>query len=337
MKKIAFILFAATLMIVGCKQKTETPAAPQAAVVYITKNISPEGLVNIYKALGVEPKGRVAVKISTGEGSNPNYLKPELIKDLVMLVDGTIVECNTAYSSGPDDLQDDRNNSENHWKVIERHGFTPLFKVDIMDEEGEIKIPVADTKHLKYDIVGSHMANYDFMIALNHFKGHPMGGYGGALKNLSIGCASSNGKAYIHSSGKMEVLDMEKLWTPEFIGDQDGFLESMAAAAQAVTNYFNKKEGIIYISVMNNMSIDCDCVDHPEPVKLEDYGILASTDPVALDQACIDIINQQKVTATNDPTDLLSRIDKQHGTHTIDWAEKIGLGTKKYKIVSIDK
>jgi uncharacterized Fe-S center protein len=180
------------------------------------------------------------------------------------------------------------------------------------------------------------MANYDFMIALNHFKGHPMGGYGGALKNLSIGCASQNGKAYIHSAGKMDKLDMGKLWTPEFIGNQDGFLESMAAAAQAVVNYFNKKQGIIYISVMNNMSIDCDCVDHPAPVKLEDYGILASTDPVALDQACIDIINQQKVTAKNDPTDLLKRIDKQHGTHTIDHAAKIGLGSKKYELVNLE-
>jgi hypothetical protein len=206
-----------------------------------------------------------------------------------------------------------------------------------MDEYDEIRIPVKDQSHIKYDIVGGHIANYDFMIALNHFKGHPMGGYGGALKNLSIGCASQNGKAYIHSAGKMEKLDMAKLWTPEYIGDQDGFLESMAASAQAVVNYFQKKQGIIYISVMNNMSIDCDCVDHPEPVKLEDYGILASTDPVALDQACVDIINQQKVTATNDPTDLLSRINQQHGTHTIDWAEKIGLGTKKYRIVSIDK
>ena len=175
------------------------------------------------------------------------------------------------------------------------------------------------------------------MIALNHFKGHPMGGYGGALKNLSIGCGSANGKAYIHSAGKMEVLDMAKLWTPEFIGDQDGFLESMAAAAQAVTDYFRAKKGIIYISVMNNMSIDCDCVDHPEPVKLEDYGILASTDPVALDQACIDIINNQEVTATNDPTDLLARIDKQHGIHTIEHAAAIGLGTRKYNLVNIDK
>ena len=338
MRNIPFIIVAA-LVLASCGQsgKNNQPQPSDGeTVVYLTRDISPEALVRIYKALGVEAKGRVAVKVSTGEGSNPNYLKPELIKDLVLLVDGTIVECNTAYSSGPDDLKDDRNTSANHWEVIRRHGFLDLFPVDIMDEYDEIRIPVKDQSHIKYDIVGGHIANYDFMIALNHFKGHPMGGYGGALKNLSIGCASQNGKAYIHSAGKMEKLDMAKLWTPEYIGDQDGFLESMAAAAQGVVNYFQKKEGIIYISVLNNMSIDCDCVDHPEPVKLEDYGILASTDPVALDQACVDIINQQKVTATNDPTDLLSRIDQQHGTHTIDWAEKIGLGTKKYKLVSID-
>lgn len=302
--------------------------------VYLTREISPEALVKIYKALGMPAKGRVAVKISTGEGSNPNYLKPELIKDLVYEVDGTIVENNTAYGGDPNDV---RNNTENHWKVIERHGFTKYFPVDIMDEYDEIRIPVRDHTHLNYDIVGGHMANYDFMIALNHFKGHPMGGYGGALKNLSIGCGSRNGKAYIHSAGKMDKLNMDSLWTPKYIGDQDGFLESMAAAAQAVVDYFQKENGIIFISVMNNMSIDCDCVDHPAPVKLKDYGILASTDPVALDQACVDIINQQKVTAENDPTDLLARIDKQHGTHTIDWAEKIGLGSKNYTIVSIDK
>ena len=305
--------------------------------VYVTRDISPESLVKIYKMLGVPAKGRVAVKISTGEGSNPNYLKPELIKDLVLEVDGTIVECNTAYGSGPGNERDERNTSANHWQVIERHGFLKYFPVDIMDEYDEIRIPVKDQTNIKYDIVGGHIANYDFMIALNHFKGHPMGGYGGALKNLSIGCASSNGKAYIHSAGKMEKLDMSKLWTPEYIGNQDGFLESMAAAAQAVVNYFERQEGIIYISVMNNMSIDCDCVDHPAPVKLEDYGILASTDPVALDQACVDIINQQKVTATNDPTDLLNRIDKQHGIHTIEWAEKIGLGSRKYVLISIDQ
>ena len=340
MKRLILFAFVAALMMVGCKnnsQPTEAQPAEDEAVVYLTRDISPEALVAIYKALDVEAEGRVAVKISTGEGSNPNYLKPELIKLLVETVNGTIVECNTAYSSGPGNEQDDRTTSANHWKVIERHGFTPMFKVDIMDEEGEIRIPVRDTTHIKFDIVGSHMANYDFMIALNHFKGHPMGGYGGALKNLSIGCGSANGKAYIHSAGKMEVLDLAKLWTPEYIGDQDGFLESMAASAQAVTDYFQQRKGIIYISVMNNMSIDCDCIDHPEPVKLEDYGILASTDPVALDQACIDIINNQEVTATNDPTDLLSRIDKLHGIHTIEHAEAIGLGTRKYKIVSIDK
>ena len=339
MKNISIIIFVA-LMFASCGQNSKSnqpQPSDEGATVYLTKEISPEALVRIYKALGVEAKGRVAVKVSTGEGSNPNYLKPELIKDLVLLVDGTIVECNTAYGSGPGNEKDERNTSANHWKVIEAHGFTKYFPVDIMDEYDEIRIPVKDQSHIKYDIVGGHIANYDFMIALNHFKGHPMGGYGGALKNLSIGCASQNGKAYIHSAGKMEKLDMAKLWTPEYIGDQDGFLESMAASAQAVVNYFQKKEGIIYISVMNNMSIDCDCVDHPEPVKLKDYGILASTDPVALDQACVDIINQQKVTATNDPTDLLSRINQQHGTHTIDWAEKIGLGTKKYHIVNIDK
>lgn len=304
------------------------------STVYLTREISPEALVRIYKALGVPAKGRVAVKISTGEGSNPNYLKPELIKDLVYEVDGTIVENNTAY---PSESKDQRDNTANHWNVIDRHGFTKYFPVDILDEYDEIRIPVRDHTHLNYDIVGGHLANYDFMVLLSHFKGHPMGGYGGALKNLSIGCASQNGKAYIHSAGLMNKLNEDSLWTPKYVGNQDGFLESMAAAAQAVVNYFKKENGVIFISVMNNMSIDCDCVDHPAPVKLKDYGILASTDPVALDQACVDIINQQKVTAENDPTDLLKRIDKQHGTHTIDWAEHIGLGSKKYTIVDIDK
>ena len=325
-----------TWIITACMLAASAVALAQSKV-YLTREITPESLVKIYKALGVPAKGRVAVKMSTGEGSNPNYLKPELVKDLIHLVDGTVVECNTAYGNGPADKKDERNTSQNHWEVIDRHGFTNYFPVDIMDEYDEIRIPVKDQSHIKYDIVGGHIANYDFMIALNHFKGHPMGGYGGALKNLSIGCASQNGKAYIHSAGKMQKLDMNKLWTPAYIGDQDGFLESMAAAAQAVVNYFQKQQGIIYISVMNNMSIDCDCVDHPEPVKLEDYGILASTDPVALDQACIDIINQQKVTAKNDPTDLLRRIDKQHGIHTIEHAAIIGLGTRQYTLISIDQ
>ena len=302
--------------------------------VYLTRHITPEALVNIYKALGVKAKGRVAVKVSTGEGSNPNYLKPELIKDLVYEVDGTIVENNTAYGGDPNDV---RNNSENHWKVIDRHGFTRYFPVDIMDEYDEIRIPVRDHTHLNYDIVGGHLANYDFLVALNHFKGHPMGGYGGALKNLSIGCASQNGKAYIHSAGKLNKLDERRLWTPEMTGDQDGFLESMAAAAQAVVNYFEKENGIIYISVMNNMSVDCDCVDHPAPVKLKDYGILASTDPVALDQACLDLVFNHKGQPGDDEKPLIERINRQHGTYITDYAEKIGLGSKKYTIVSIDK
>ncbi len=340
MKKVFMLMAAVAMLMVGCKNNNQPAEAQEpvqeGAAVYMTRDISPEALVKIYEALGVKAEGRVAVKISTGEGSNPNYLKPELIRLLVDTVHGTIVECNTAYGNAPEDKQDERTTSANHWKIIERHGFIPMFKVDIMDEEGEIRIPVKDSTHIKYDIVGSHIDNYDFLIALNHFKGHPMGGYGGALKNLSIGCASPNGKAYIHSSGKMEKLDIAKLWTPEFIGNQDGFLESMAAAAQAVTDHFRSKKGIIYISVMNNMSIDCDCVDHPTPVKLQDYGILASTDPVALDQACIDIINNIEATPDNDPTTLTERIDKQHGIHTIEHAEKIGLGTRKYHIVSID-
>jgi uncharacterized Fe-S center protein len=294
--------------------------------VYLTRDISPESLVRIYKALNVKAEGRVAVKISTGEGTNPNYLKPALIKDLVNEVHGTIVENRTAYPG-------DRMETADHWKVIHEHGFDSLFAVDLLDEYDEMRIPVRDHTHLNYDIVGGHLAHYDFMVCLNHFKGHPMGGYGGALKNLSIGCASRNGKAYIHSAGKVQTP--ENLWTPENIGNQDGFLESMAAAAQAVVDYFKAEKGIIYISVMNNMSIDCDCVAYPEPVKLKDYGILASTDPVALDQACIDIINKQKVEAENDPTDLLKRIDKQHGVHTIEWAEKIGLGSRQYKLIEI--
>ena len=298
-------------------------------VVYMTTDISPEGLVKVYEALGVAPHEgqRVAVKISTGESGGNHYLKPELIKNLVQMVDGTLVECNTAYGGSRQDVR-------KHWKTIEEHGFLNIAKVDIMDEFGEMQIPVEDTTYIKYDIVGEHLANYDFMINLAHFKGHAMGGFGGVLKNQSIGVASTGGKAYIHSSGY--TTDSKKCWL--HTGNQDGFLESMASAAQGVHNYF-KKDGkeIVYIDVMNNLSVDCDCDAHPAKPKMNDVGILASTDPVALDQACVDIINNQQVTATNDPTDLLNRINKQHGTHTIDHAEAIGLGTKKYAIVNIDK
>lgn len=291
--------------------------------VYLTKRITPEALVAIYQAVGRPAKGRVAVKISTGEAGNPNYLKPTLIKNLVNDVHGTIVECNTAYGGK-------RASFEDHWKTIKEHGYDSLFVVDLMDQDGEMKIPVRDHSHLKYDIVGKHLANYTFMINLSHFKGHPMGGYGGALKNQSIGVASANGKAYIHSGGKQEVV--EGLW--QNTAQQDVFLESMAAAAQGVADYFG--DNILYINVMNNMSIDCDCVAHPQPVQLQDYGILASTDPVALDQACVDIVNNMIASPGNNNKPLVERINKQHGTHTIDWAEKIGMGSKKYKLIKIE-
>ena len=299
-------------------------AAVAQSKVYVTREISPESLVRIYKALGVPAQGRVAVKISTGEAGNPNYLRPTFIKDLVYEVNGTIVECNTAYGGK-------RNTFEAHWQTIHEHGFDSLFVVDLMDEEGEMKIPVRDRKNIKYDIVGNHLARYDFMINLAHFKGHPMGGLGGVLKNASIGVASANGKANIHTAGYQEVV--EGLWS--HTENQDGFLESMAAAAQAVHNYFGEGR-IVYISVMNNMTVDCDCVSNPQPVKLKDYGILASTDPVALDQACVDIIMGITPSEGNDNRPLVERINQKHGTHTIDWAEKIGLGSKKYELIGID-
>ena len=294
--------------------------------VFVTRNITPQSLVDIYHALGRKATGRVAVKISTGEAGNPNYLKPELIKNLVNEVNGTIVECNTAYGGK-------RMSSADHWQTIRDHGFYPTFRVDLMDEDGEFNIPVCDSTHIKYDIVGSHLKNYDFVINLAHFKGHPMGGLGGVLKNASIGVASANGKAYIHTAGYQQVV--EGLWN--HVDDQDGFLESMAAAAQAVHNYFGNGERILYIAVMNNMSVDCDCSSSPQPVKLKDYGILASLDPVALDQACVDIIFGMKASDDNDNEPLKERINSRHGTHTIDHAAKIGLGSKQYELISIDK
>jgi len=293
------------------------------ATVYFTKDITPESLVKIYKALNRPATGRVAVKISTGEAGNPNYLQPALIKNLIDEVKGTIVECNTAYEGK-------RTTVEEHMKVIKEHGFLDIANVDIMDAEGEFQIPVRDTTHIKYDIVGTHLKNYDFMINLAHFKGHPMGGLGGVLKNQSIGVASANGKANIHTAGYQQVV--EGLW--EHVEDQDGFLESMAAAAQGVADYFGDK--ILYISVLNNMTVDCDCVATPEPVYLKDMGIMASLDPVALDQACVDMVFNHASSEGDDAKPLQERINRQHGTHTIDHAEKIGLGTKNYTVVSID-
>ncbi len=295
-------------------------------VVYVTRDITPESLLRIYKAVGRKATGKVCVKISTGESQQTGYLRPAFIQPLVSEVKGTIVECNTAYSGS-------RNTSEAHWKTIREHGFTDIAPVDLMDEEDTLHIPVTDHTHLKYDIVGSHMARYDFMINLAHFKGHQMGGLGGVLKNASIGVASSSGKAYIHSAGVTE--DVVEMW--KHVQDQDGFVESMAAAAQAVHNYFGQGKRILYISVMNNMSIDCDCNAHPAKPLIADYGILASTDPVAVDQAAYDIVTQIHNDEHNNTRPLLERIAKQHGTHIMEWGEKIGLGSRQYRLVSIDK
>ena len=307
----------------GCASAPKCEATP--AKVYMTTDISAEGLVRVYEALGVEATGKVAVKISTGEPGGKNYLKPALIKDLVQRVGGTIVECNTAYAGR-------RNTTEAHLEAAREHGFFDIANVDIMDAEGEIKIPVKDTTHIKYNIVGKNLASYDFMINLAHFKGHAMGGFGGVLKNQSIGNASSRGKAYIHSAGRNE--EVAKIW--KFTDDQIGFLESMAAAAQSVHDYFGNGERIIYINVMNNMSIDCDCDSHPADPLLKDVGILASTDPVALDKACLDIVFNIEPTEGNDNGPLLERIASKHGTHIVDYAEQIGLGSKQYELVNID-
>ncbi len=333
MKKHFFPLLVLSLSVFGmfsCSSKpvqqvevVDAKVVVDTPTVFVTRDISPESLIRIFQALEHPVKGRVAVKISTGEAGNPNSLSPDLIAPFVRSVGGTLVECCTAYGGK-------RGTIEEHRKVIHAHGYDKVAHVDLMDEEGEYKIPVRDTTWIKYDIVGDHLKKYDFMINLAHFKGHPMGGLGGAIKNQSIGVASANGKAYIHTAGYQEVV--EGMWS--HTENQDGFLESMAAAAQAVADVFG--ENIVYISVMNNMSVDCDCVAKPEKVMVADYGILASLDPVALDQACVDIIFNMEPTEGSDNGPLKERISSRHGTHTIEWAEKIGLGYRFYNLVSID-
>lgn len=316
MKKILLTVCGIYLMtLAACAQQQEP------STVYFTKNISPESLVDIYKKLGVKPHGNVAVKISTGESGGHNYLKPTLIRNLVEEVKGTVVECCTAYGGS-------RQDKKKHWETIHEHGFDSIFKVVIMDEKAEMKIPVRDTTWIKYDIVGKELKQYDFMINLAHFKGHVMGGFGGVLKNQSIGVASTAGKAYIHSHGVTDKTP--KCW--QHTQPQDAFLESMAVAADAVEQYMGKGN-IIYINVMNNISIDCDCDAHPAAPEVQDIGILASTDPVALDKACLDKVYGINPDANNNPTPLIKRIEKQHGGHIIDYAEKIGMGQKAYKLV----
>ena len=279
--------------------------------VYFTSEISSEKLVEIYKKLGVKLNGKVAVKVHSGEKGNQNYLKPLFYKDIIDYVDGTVVECNTAYDGA-------RNTSDKHLKLLEEHEWTKYYNVDLLDKDEELELPVKEGKHLSINYVGKNIENYDSMLVLSHFKGHPMGGFGGSLKNISIGFASSYGKANIHGAGKPE-----EIWTT----DHDSFLESMAEAAKTIVDY---EKNIVFINVMANMSVDCDCCAKAEDPCMKDIGILASTDPVALDQACIDLVYN-----SNDPgkDHLIERIESRNGLHTIEEAEKLQVGTRNYELI----
>ena len=308
---------------VGGPQPTDT-----APAVYFTEDISPAGLVAVYEALvastsgaspngasphGIPPHGKIAVKISTGEPPNSNYLRPELIKDLVQMLGGTIVESNTAYGGS-------RASNAKHFQVAEDHGFTAIAPFDLLDENGSVSLPVTGGEILTENIVGANFVNYDYYVILSHFKGHGMAGFGGAIKNASIGIASAEGKSWIHTGGKK---------TSGFSGDQDSFLMAMAESAKSVEDYLGGN--ILYINVMNRLSVDCDCNGNPAEPDMHDIGILASFDSVALDRACVDL-----VVAAPDGASLVERINSRNGTLTLDHAAKIGLGFLDYTLISID-
>lgn len=283
--------------------------------VYFTEKITPENLIKMYDVLNIKLPGKVAVKLHSGEDGNQNYLRPEFVKELVEHVNGTVVECNTAYDGA-------RNTTEKHNELMNKHGWTKYFNVDILDAEGPDKeLSIPNGKVIKTNYVGKNIEKYDSMLVLSHFKGHPMGGYGGALKQLSIGVASSYGKAYIHGAG-----DPEKIWT----SNHDKFLESMADAASSVVDYF--KDKIIYINVMCNMSVDCDCCAEAEDPCMKDIGILASLNPIAIDQACIDLVYN-----SNDPgkNHFIERVERQHGIHTIEAAAELCFATRDYELIRV--
>ena len=292
----------------------------EKAKVYFTKEVSKEALIKVYEALNKELKGKVAVKLHSGEDGNQNYVRPEFVKPLIDKVNGTVVECNTAYNGA-------RNTTEKHKKLMEKHGWTKYFDVDIMDAKEDLKLDVEGGTVLKENYVGKNIENYDSMLVLSHFKGHPMGGFGGALKQLSIGCASTKGKCYIHTAGKSLVP--EKLW--DNLPEQDRFLESMADAAKSVVKYFDGN--MAFVNIMCNLSIDCDCCAVAEDPCMKDIGTLASLDPVALDQACIDLIYNSSDKGRDH---FVERVESRHGVHTIEAAEKIGVGTREYELINID-
>lgn len=284
--------------------------------VYFTKKIEPEKVLELYRLTGKELKGKVAVKLHSGEEGNQNFLKPEFFKPMIEYVNGVAVECNTAYEGS-------RNTTEKHLQTLEKHGWSKHFQVDLLDGEGpDLELAIPNGKCIKKNFVGKNIANYDSLLVLSHFKGHPMGGYGGALKQLSIGVASSYGKGYIHGVG-----DPKNFWT----SDHDSFLESMADAAFSVIEYF--KGNAVYINVMKNMSVDCDCCAVAEDPCMSDIGILASTDPVAIDQACLDLVY-----ASDDPgrDHLLERIESRNGVHTIEAAEALGCGSREYELITVE-
>ena len=301
-----------------CQQQT----CDSVSTVYYIKDITPQNIIKVYNALGRKAEGRnIGIKISTGESNKSNHLDTALNSDFVKLVNGTFIECNTAYAGN-------RNTTEAHIKAAKEHGFTDLAGVDIMDADGEIELPVTGGKHLTKDIVGKNLKNYDFIIVLSHFKGHQMGGFGGALKNISIGIASSAGKTYIHSGGKTENVD--SIWNST--AEQKVFIESMAEAAKAVTDY--TKDNILYINVANRLSVDCDCNGNPEAPKMGDLGVFASLDPVALDRACVDMVFNSDDLGKQD---LIERINSRMGTVILDHAEQLGVGTQKYRLVTIEE
>ncbi len=293
----------------------------EKAKVYFTRKITPETVVKMYGLLGVQLPGKVAVKVHSGEEGNQNYLRPAFMRPMVEHVKGTVVECNTAYDG-------ERNSTEKHLKLLKNHGWNALFDVDLMDAEGpDLCLPIPDGKVLKENFVGKNLKNYDSMLVLSHFKGHPAGGYGGALKQLSIGCASTVGKCLIHSGGTVD--DQTVVW--DHMAEQDIFCESMADAASSVARFFEGK--IAYVNMLCNLSVDCDCCAEAEDPCMADIGILSSLDPVALDQACMDLIR-----SSDDPgrEHFLERVDSLHGTHTIDAAAELGFGTKDYELISVD-
>ncbi len=284
--------------------------------VYFTKNITPEGLVAVYNAMKWQPTGKCAVKLSTGEPPASNYLRPALIKDLVQLVNGTIVECNTAYDGS-------RIKTSDHYQVAKEHGFTDIAPFQIQDEDGSMTLPVNGGRRLKENYVGKAFADYESYLILSHFKGHMMAGFGGAIKNISIGLGSSEGKAWIHSGG----VHLEN----PFSGEQDAFLEAMAESGKSVADYLGNR--ICYVNVMNRLSIDCDCDGHPHEPEMADVGVLSSLDPVALDQACVDLIYAQK---NGDGKSLVNRIEERNGLLTLKHAAEIGLGSREYTLISLD-